>query len=65
MKFVKTFKGYEDKAAVLDAATNEWVAANQVEILSLHTVLSHEYEGRAKMGDLIYTIVYEAETPIS
>ena len=64
MKFVKTFKGYEDRTALLDAETNQWIATHRVEVVSVHTVLSHEENSRAKSGDLIYTVVYEADAPI-
>ncbi len=64
MIFVKTFKGYEDKAAQLDAEVNEWVAANKVEVKAVNSVLSHETEGRAKSGDLIYTLVYRSDQPV-
>lgn len=64
MIFVKTFKGYEDRTAELDKAVNEWIAANKVEVVGVQASLSHEYEARAKSGDLIYTVSYRAEAPI-
>ncbi len=64
MIFVRTFKGYEDKTSQLDAMVNEWIAENQVDVLSVKTVLSHEPESRAGSGDLLYTILYNAEKPI-
>jgi len=65
MVFVKTFKGYEDKTMQLDAMVNEWIARHKVKVVSIKTVLSHEHEGRAGTGDLLYTVVYEAETPLA
>ncbi len=65
MKFVKTFKGYEDKTALLDGMVNQWIADNKVEILGLETALSHEYESRAQSGDLIYTVIYKSDEPIA
>ncbi len=64
MIFVKTFKGYEDKTLALDKAVNDWIAQNTVRVRSVQTALSHEYEGRAGSGDLLYTVVYEADSPI-
>ncbi len=64
MIFVKTFKGYEDKTAQLDAAVNEWVSASKVDVVAVNSVLSHETEGRAKSGDLIYTVVYRSDQPV-
>ena len=65
MVFVKTFKGYEDKVGELDRAVNEWVQANQVKVGRVETALSHEPEGRAGSGDLIYTVLYSAAEPIA
>ena len=65
MIFVKTFKGYEDKTAQLDASVNEWIASNNVSVKAVTAVLSHEYEGRAGSGDLLYTVSYEAERPLA
>jgi len=65
MIFVKTFKGYEDKTMELDQTVNDWVRQNSVRVKSIQTALSHEQDGRAKMGDLIYTIIYDAEAPIA
>lgn len=65
MKFVKTFKGYEDKVAQLDAEVNQWVVTHGVEVHRVHTVLSHEVDSRAKSGDLIYTVEYAADAPIA
>ena len=64
MIFVKTFKGYEDKTAVLDAAVNEWIANTQADVRDIKTVLSHEQNSRANSGDLLYTVMYRADTPI-
>ncbi len=65
MIFVKTFKGYEDKTAQLDASVNEWIASNNVSVKAVTAVLSHEHEGRAGSGDLLYTVSYEAERPLA
>ena len=65
MIFVKTFKGYEDKTGALDEQTNAWIVENKVEVVSIQTALSHEYEGRAGSGDLLYTVVYKADQPIA
>jgi len=66
--FVKTFKGYEDKTAVLDQSVNEWIRRHRerIEIVDVKTVLSHEDESRAGSGDLIYTVLYRSQggTPI-
>ena len=64
MIFVKTFKGYEDKTAQLDASVNEWIASNNVSVRAVAAVLSHEPGGRAGSGDLLYTVSYEAERPL-
>ena len=64
MIFVKTFKGYEDKTGDLDETTNAWITQHKVQVVSIQTVLAHEYEGRAKSGDLLYTVVYKADQAI-
>lgn len=64
MIFVKTFKGYEDKTMELDAAVNTWVRESKVEVVDLKSVLAHETGGRAGSGDLIYTIMYQADAPL-
>ncbi len=64
MIFVKTFKGYEDKTAELDASVNDWIAPNNVSVRAVTAVLSHESESRARSGDLLYTVSYEADRPI-
>jgi len=64
MIFVKTFKGYEDKTADLDNDVNRWIAENEVQVAGLKTALSHEKEARSGMGDLIYTVLYQADQPI-
>ena len=64
MIFVKTFKGYEDKTAQLDANVNAWIKTNQADIVDLKTVMSHEVEGRAASGDVLYTLLYKADAPI-
>lgn len=65
MVFVKTFKGYEDKTLQLDEEVNDWVQkyAGKVEIMDIKSVLSHEVESRARSGDLIYTVLYRADSP--
>ncbi len=65
MVFVKTFKGYEDKVAQLDQEVNEWIRSNKVKVGRVETALSHETGGRAGTGDLIYTVLYSADTPIA
>jgi len=64
MIFVKSFKGYEDKLGMLDEIVNDWVSAHQVQVMAINSSLSHEYEGRAKSGDLIYTVVYKADAVV-
>ncbi len=64
MFFVKTFKGYEDRTAQLDAVVNAWVLKHNANVVSVQTVLSHEFQGRAGSGDLVYTLVYKAEQPV-
>jgi hypothetical protein len=63
MMFVKTFKGYEDRTAELDKTVNDWVIAQRVEVIGVHTMLSHEADSRARSGDLIYTVIYKADKP--
>lgn len=68
MVYVKTFKGYEDKTSDLDATTNAWLTANAHKIKTVRDIkatLSHEPSGRSGMGDLIYTIIYEASEPLA
>lgn len=64
MIYVKTFKGYEDRTAELDATVNGWIAEHHVRVRTINSVLSHEPEGRAKTGDLIYTVIYDADRPL-
>jgi len=64
MLFVKSFKGYEDKTGQLDNAVNAWIASKQVDVVDIKTALGHEHQGRAAMGDLIYTVLYRADAPI-
>ena len=64
MIFVKTFKGYEDKAAQLDSLVNDWIQRNKTEVVTVKTALSHERDSRAASGDLIYTVLYKADAPI-
>lgn len=65
MIFVKTFKGYEDKIHDLDTAVNQWIVSSQADVTDIKTVLSHEIDGRAGSGDLIYTILYKSAAPLS
>jgi len=68
MVYVKTFKGYEDKVADLDAATNEWLTKNANRLKAVRDIkatMSHESGGRSGMGDLIYTVIYEASEPLA
>jgi hypothetical protein len=65
MIFVKTFKGYEDKIGSLDSAVNAWIQENEVDVVDIKSVLSHEQEGRARSGDLIYTVMYRADAPVA
>ncbi len=64
MIFIKTFKGYEDRTKELDDTVNNWIMQHSVRVRAINSVLSHEAEGRAKTGDLIYTVVYESGDPI-
>lgn len=64
MLFVKTFKGYEDKPMDLDREVNAWITGHAVEVIDIKSVLSHEVGGRARMGDLLYTVVYRSDKPI-
>lgn len=66
MLFVKTFKGYEDRTGELDKAVNDWIRHHGagIEIVDIKTVLAHEQAGRAKMGDLLYTVIYRAPAPV-
>ena len=64
MIFVKTFKGYEDKVQLLDEDVNRWIQQHQVQVMSVQTALSHEEGSRAQSGDLIYTVVYKADSPV-
>lgn len=65
MIFVKTFKGYEDRTADLDKQVNEWVAKNRVDVRGINSSLSHEPEGRSGSGDLLYTVLYKADEPLT
>jgi len=62
MIFVKTFKGYEDKAGEIDTAVNTWILKNRADVVGLQTVLSHENGARAGSGDLLYTLMYKRPT---
>lgn len=65
MLFVRTFKGYEDRTQELDQQVNEWIVANNAEVVDIKPALSHETESRARSGDLIYTVVYRAIQPVA
>ena len=64
MVFIKTFKGYEDKTLQLDSAVNTWIQKHEVNVADIKSALSHEPDGRAGSGDLIYTILYRADAPL-
>ncbi|MBI5091260.1 MAG: hypothetical protein HZB26_02320 [Candidatus Hydrogenedentes bacterium] len=64
MVFVKTFKGYEDKVAQIDQATNDWIKANNVDVVGVKIALAHNQSQGMTGGDLIYTVLYRAEAPI-
>ena len=64
MLFIKTFKGYEDRTHELDSLVNNWLKHAKVEVVDIKTALAHEVDGRAKTGDLIYTVLYKADAPI-
>lgn len=64
MIFVKTFKGYEDKVLDLDGAVNGWIQSTGAEVVDVKSVLSHEIDGRAGSGDLVYTVLYKADAPL-
>ncbi len=67
MIFVKTFKGYEDRAADLDKEVNDWAIAHaaSIKVVDIKTALSHEDESRARSGDVLYTVIYEASKPVA
>jgi hypothetical protein len=68
MVYIKTFKGYEDKTSELDATVNGWLTTNAHRIKAVRDIkatLSHESGGRAGMGDLLYTVVYEASEALA
>ena len=64
MVFVKTFKGYEDRAAELDAAVNEWARQPGVNVRAVQPVVSHKPGAVALSGDLLQVILYQAEAPL-
>ena len=64
MIFIKTFKGYEDKVIDLDLSLNNWIAEHKIDVKSIQTALSHEQNSRTRSGDLIYTVMYKADSPI-
>jgi len=64
MIFVKTFKGYEDKTRQLDSQVNEWIQRNNVNVIGIRAVLSHEPGARSGSGDLLFVVIYKADSPI-
>lgn len=64
MIFIKSFKGYEDKIKDLDGSVNQWILQHKVQVVSIQTAMSHEIESRAQSGDLIYTVIYNADAPL-
>ena len=64
MIFVRTFKGYEDKTSELDRSVNTWVQNHKPSIVDVKAVLSHEPNSRANSGDLLFTVLYEADEPV-
>lgn len=64
MIFVKTFKGYEDKTMELDNQVNAWIGETRADVVDIKTVLAHETGGRAGSGDLLYTVLYQADAPL-
>lgn len=63
MRFVKTFKGYEDDTKALDKEVNAWIQKNKVEVVDIKATLSHQ-EGQ-RTGDLLYTLVYVSDKPVA
>lgn len=64
MIFLKTFKGYEDKTMELDETVNSWIKQAGIDVVDIKSVLAHEVGGRAGSGDLIYTVLYKADSPV-
>lgn len=64
MIFVKTFKGYEDKTIQIDEAVNDWISAKAVDVVTVKTALGHPQTSTIVGGDLIYTVLYRADSPI-
>lgn len=64
MIFVRTFKGYEDKTAELDKTVNQWILSNDIDVVNMKSVLSHEPNSRANSGDLLYSVLYKSDAPI-
>ena len=64
MIFVRTFKGYEDKTRELDSTVNEWIVLHNIKVFDIKATLSHEPGARSGSGDLLYTVLYEADQPI-
>ena len=64
MIFVKTFKGYEDKPLVIDERVNNWIKANNIDVVDIKATLSHEPGAKHGSGDLIYAVMYKADEPI-
>ena len=65
MIFVKTFKGYEDKTPQLDSKVNEWIQENSIEVVDIKAVLAHEPSARTQAGDVLYSVLYRSEMPVS
>lgn len=65
MTFVKTFKGYEDKVQELDNTVNDWIIRNKISLRGIQASLGHEANADHFSGDLIYTLLYEADQPIA
>ncbi|MBI2433139.1 MAG: hypothetical protein HYV26_09735 [Candidatus Hydrogenedentes bacterium] len=64
MVFIRTFKGYEDKTLELDNTINQWILQQRVKVVDIKPSLSHESGARSGSGDLLYTVLYEAEKPL-
>jgi len=64
MRFVKTFKGHEDRAGDLDAVVNQWARQQGAEVWAVQPVLSHKPGAVALSGDVLQVVLYEAEAPL-
>lgn len=64
MVFVKTFKGFEDRAAELDAAVNEWARQQAVRVRAVQPVVAHKPGTVALSGDLLQVVLYQAKAPL-